>query len=121
MIGLEFPSKVEERDVAQIRIALKRLSDVAKTKDLMLSRADALTLLDVKDNYFLWALGATGLAAIGDKEAADRLLIIYRDGELTPRQVAWIDHCVGNVLPRTTAFPISTRHQLLLNYLRRKD
>lgn len=122
LMGIEMPCPVMQADVPLIKTALQKLGEIARTEDGMLARNETLKLLNAGANYYLWALGASAVAAQNDKTAMDELYERMLSKTLSPRQVVWLDHCFGYFEESDELrVSIADRHQLLLQYLQRLD
>lgn len=124
LIGLKMPCKLKREDVPMVQAAMLKLGEIARTNDCMLSRDEALKLLNINDNYYLWALGATGMAAWNDAAAADELRkrwIWTTKPLLKPRQIVWLDHCFQRFLSEGLRPSVPDRYQMFLEYLQRLD
>jgi hypothetical protein len=121
MLGVKMPCQVPREDIPLIRPALLKLGEISRRSNFMLTRDEAQGLFHNENNYYLWALGATGLAAYDDKVASSELYNGWINGSslLSPRQIVWLDHCFGDVMSEGIGPDRVQRHDMLLDYLKR--
>ena len=116
-IGVETPATVDLRDVSEVKAAMLKLGEVADKGRGTLSPESARALA-LQENYYLWALGVTGLAVGGSDDDARMLLETY-DGPTSLRQILWLEYCFENVFPISARPPLELRHRQLLRHLDR--
>jgi hypothetical protein len=115
-IGVSSPDVVDEDEVKQLFAAMEAL-DAALKEGITRQRSRELM---GSENFYLWALGVSGLASFGEREDREELMRFVMGGKGTPRQVLWVDQILGADFPEGQRLSPTQSHRLLLEYLRRR-
>jgi hypothetical protein len=127
VLGMRTPCWIPATDIQLLEDAVLKLRTVGALPGCNLPRADAEKLMDdyVLDNYYLWALGATSLAARDDRPASDRLWREWGRSRavgtyvpLSAQQFLWLDHC-NELLSEGIRPNTEQRFQMLRQSLKR--
>lgn len=113
--------EIDPKDVPEVRAALLHLGHVVESDHGTLSLVDAKALTTVPLNFYEWALGVTAIAVHGTPDDADDLVRMYAREIQNVRQAVWIDYCFAHMLPEENKPSVSVRHELLLQFLRRRE
>ncbi len=120
-IGVGIPRIIDAKDIAEVKAGLLAFGKIMKTPTKMIGPEEAQTLIDgAKGNFYIWALGVSGLSLNGTAKEAQRIGEMYGENGIKVFQVLWMDTCLERLFPKETRPSYAQRHDFLITYLVRQ-
>jgi len=119
-IGIYAPHAIPKEDVDDVVKGVEGMAAfIPGQPDGKLPAVDKCAELLREKSYSRFALGVSLLAVHGTKSAAEYLVDIYDQEDVSPEKIVWVDFALGHFVPDKPGFEDGYRHSLMLKYLRR--